>query len=339
MAKGFTQQELADRAQVTRAQVSAIEANRHSPSVDAALRLARALDATVEAIFAVSPEPIHVGLVAGTGPVVVSRVGDRRVHAPLAHLVAPDGWGLADGVVGNGVVGNGVVGNGTLGEGLDMLPEADEHGLLVAGCDPLLGLAAAIIAMRRGPRIVAVHQSTGSAIEALRAGLAHGVVVHGPARSFPRPPVEVLRWQLGTWQVGIAAMGRTRVRSLEELASRRLRTAQREPGAGSQRALERALARIGASPSLPGPSVSGHLDAARSVTLGVPAGVTMEAAARAFGLEFLPLEAHRSELWIDARWTDHPGAVALVESLTSRALVSRAVLLPGYDTQAMGVAA
>ena len=225
MAKGFTQQELADRAQVTRAQVSAIEANRHSPSVDAALRLTRALDATVEAIFAVCPEPIHVGLVAGTGPVVVSRVGDRRVHAPLAHLVAPDGWGLADGVVGNGVVGNGVVGNGTLGEGLEMLPEADEHGLLVAGCDPLLGLAAAIIAMRRGPRIVAVHQSTGSAIEALRAGLAHGVVVHGPARSFPRPPVEVLRWQLGTWQVGIAAMGRTRVRSLEELASRRLRTA------------------------------------------------------------------------------------------------------------------
>jgi putative molybdopterin biosynthesis protein len=171
---------------------------------------------------------------------------------------------------------------------------------------------------------------------ALTNGVVHGVVVHGRKGTLPKPPVDVRRWRFASWQVGIASSpSRRETITIAQMAERRLRTAQREEGAGTQRALERALTAVGA-PTLPGPRVDGHIDAARHVAAGVPAGITMEAAARAFGLEFLPLETHYSELWIDERYIDHRGAIALVSLLSDRALLSRAQHLPGYDINHMG---
>src|SRR5438128_7709196 len=57
-AKGWSQAELARRAGISRAAVSAIEVNRLVPSVAAALALATALDGTVEDLFgAARPAP------------------------------------------------------------------------------------------------------------------------------------------------------------------------------------------------------------------------------------------------------------------------------------------
>lgn len=325
MRQGISQAELAERAGVTRQSLGAIEAGRHSPSVDAALRLAAALGVAVENLFtppdARPDTPVADRVPHGT-PVVVGRVGEHRVHAPVRHLISSsESWALADGFVGD--------------DGVELLSEVDENGLVVAGCDPLLGMAAAMLAQRRGPRLVPVHLSTGAAVSALSRGVVHGVVVHGPAGSLPTPPVGVRRWQFSTWQVGVASSSVRGVASIEQLAQRRVRTAQREPGAGTQRALERALSTVGVA-SLPGPRVDSHVDAARHVVAGLPAGITMEAAARAFGLTFLPLETHHSELWIDARYVGHRGAVALIGMLSDAALVNRARRLPGYDIAHMG---
>ena len=48
---GLTQTELAARAGVSRQLVAAVETGHNTPAVDAALRLARALATTVEALF------------------------------------------------------------------------------------------------------------------------------------------------------------------------------------------------------------------------------------------------------------------------------------------------
>lgn len=316
---------MAERAGVTRQSVGAIEAGRHSPSVDTALRIAAALGVSVETLFSPSSSETHAPVGAsppdGT-PVVVGRVGEQRVYAPVRHLLnSSESWALADGFVGD--------------DGVDLIADVDESGFVVAGCDPLLGMAAAVLAQRRGPRIVPVHLSTGAAIDALSRGVVHGVVVHGPRRSLPKPPVGVRKWRFASWQVGVASSPGHAVASIEQLAERRTRTAQREDGAGTQRALQRALAAVGAS-SLPGPRVDSHVDAARHVVAGLRAGITMEAAAAAFGLTFLPLETHHSELWIDANHMDHRGADALVGILCDVALVNRAGRLPGYDVARMG---
>src|SRR5262245_2071831 len=48
---GWTQAQLADRAGISRTAVTAIEAERLSPSVETALSLAKALDTSVEELF------------------------------------------------------------------------------------------------------------------------------------------------------------------------------------------------------------------------------------------------------------------------------------------------
>jgi molybdate-binding protein len=210
---------------------------------------------------------------------------------------------------------------------------------VVAGCDPVLGLVAALVERTSPHRLVCAHASTGDAVTALAAGRVHGVVVHAVAGDLPPPPVAVRRWHLARWQVGLASGRRSGPPTVAELAERRPRVVQREAGAGTQRALERALAAVGAPPGLPGPVGSGHLDVARRLAQGPErVGVTMEAAARAYSLGFTPLEAHAVELWLDERWCGLPGAVALVEVLTGASFRRRAGLLD-YDLSACGTAA
>jgi putative transcriptional regulator len=48
---GMTQQELADRVGVTRQTVNAIEANKYSPSLEVAFRIARVFGASLEKVF------------------------------------------------------------------------------------------------------------------------------------------------------------------------------------------------------------------------------------------------------------------------------------------------
>jgi DNA-binding XRE family transcriptional regulator len=332
---GLGQVELAERSGVTRQSIGAIEAGRHAPSVDAALRIAQVLGLSVESLFAPQSNESHRGIGSpapiGT-PVVTAHVGTTPVYAPLRNLLsASESWALADGFVGD-------CGIETFDGANNGLTFGTNQGarLVVGGCDPLLGLAAAILERRHGPSVIPVHFSTGAAIAALSDGVVHGVVVHGRKGTLPKPPVGVKRWRFASWQVGVASSSsRKELMTIEQMAERRLRTAQREDGAGTQRALQRALSVVG-SPALPGPRVDGHIDAARHVVAGIPAGITMEAAARAFGLEFLPLETHHSELWVATEHLDHHGAVALAALLCDSALVKRAQRIPGYQTNHMG---
>jgi putative transcriptional regulator len=53
----ISQQTLADRAGVTRQTILAIEANKYSPSLALAFRIARAFNRTVEEVFQFAPSP------------------------------------------------------------------------------------------------------------------------------------------------------------------------------------------------------------------------------------------------------------------------------------------
>ena len=326
-ARGWSQAELARRAGVTRQLVGAVEAGRHTPNVSAALGLAEALATTVEALFAPSNaqvvDVLGIQQPAGT-PVRTSRVGDRLIAVPDEHRIAgPEAWAMADAVTG--------------ADGLTWLPGGSAAEVLIAGCDPILGVLSGLVE-RTGHRMLGVHASTGRAVQALAEGRAHGVLVHGPRRDLPPPPVPVRRWRVGCWQVGLGApKAKGLAPSIDELATRRAKVVQRDAGAGTQRALVRALRDAGAQPDLPGPLGTGHLDVARRVAYGgVAAGVLMEAAALAFDLPFTPLEQHSVELWVALEWVTLPATIALLEALASEALVARSRLLGGYDTTGCG---
>lgn len=323
--QGLSQQALAARAGLTRQLVGAMEAGRHTPNVTAALAVARVLGVSVEELFgdvAARAVPIIAGEHAD-GPVRAGRVGDDLVVT--SSTLVDERWGLADGLVAD--------------DRLELFPGNAPAALVVAGCDPLLGTLAEHVERATRHRVLVVHASSGRAIEALRAGRAHVAVVHGPAGSLEVPPgVAVRRWRLASWRAGLAGAGRRPI-PVEELASRRAKVLQREPGASTQAALQRALAAIGADAPLPGPVGSGHLDVARRVrSQEAPAGVTMEAAALALGLAFAPLEEHEVEVWIDERWHDLRAALALVEVLGGTTFARAAATIAGYDLAGVGTA-
>ena len=314
---------MAARAGVSRQLVGAVEAGRHLPRVDAALALADALGVAAEELFN-DERPTPAGVVgpappSGT-PVRLGRVGDRLVCAPAPS--AGEWWEPADAVLHP--------------DGPELFPGA-RPGSVAVGCDPALGLAAALGSSRGAPRLLALATSTASAIEALAAGRAHAAVAHGPEGRFPTPPVgmRLHRWHVARWQVGLAApAGLASGWAQEALAGRR-RVVQREAGAGSQATFERCVeAADGRIPD--GPLVAGHLEAARRALTDGLAAVTIEPAARAFGLAFHPLEQHGAQLWVPDQWHLEPGVVALADLLVSPALQRHLEAVGGYDLAECG---
>ncbi len=324
---GWSQQELADRSGLSRSLVAAVEAGRQQPSVAAALALGRTLGCSVEELFGPEAEPATpvLGSASERGSAVLTvRVGHRLVSESTAHQVAaPERWVAGDAVVGE---------DGAL----TWLPGGRTDGIVLAGCDPALGLLAELVGRASHHRVVTVHASTGRALDALAAGAVHGVLVHAASGGLPPSPVPVRRWHVASWAVGLASAAAA-TPTVEELAERGSTVAQRDPGAGSQLALVRALQRAGVDQALAGPTGDGHLDVARRVRSGqVDAGVTMEAAARTLDLGFRSLEVHDAQLWIDERYASLPEVAVLGSVLCEAAFARQAEVLPGYDVAGCG---
>lgn len=321
LACGLTQAELAARAGVSRQLVAAVEAGRNTPAVDAALGLAHALATSVEELFADKPSeviPALGGSLCDGAPLRFGRVAGQLVASELAdHGISGATWAKPDGVLDSGQ--------------LRLFPGASPAGTVLAGCDPAIGVAEAMLD-GLGPRsLLAISAPTDTALRALAAGGIHAAVVHGLPHDLPAPPIPLIRWHLARWQVGLAVPPKLSDHSLEALVGSGVPFARRDPAAASQQALERARAAAGIGPTPPGPQASGHLDAARLAATLDGAGITTEGAARAFHLRFRPLEDHVVEIWAAERWLDHPGINALADLLTTTAFTERIAHFGGYD--------
>lgn len=324
LAAGLSQAALARVAGVSRQAIGATEAGLHRPGVDAALAIAAAVGRSVEELFAAGPpaaEPVFGTSGAEGSPVLAARLGELVVYAPADAALSVEGWPVANAVLRSGRP--------------QPLPGADLDGFVVVGCDPALGLAAALGAPAGPRRVIALSGSTATALRAVREGRAHAALVHGVAGRLPRAPRGALRLHLAKWRVGLATRG-PRPRSVAELCKGRARIVQREEGASSQAAFLAAVQAEGrARPD--GVVATGHLDAARRVAQGASAGVTMEPAALGCHLAFTALEEHVAELWIDPRWRDHLGVQAFGGVLRSAAFTTRLSLIGGYDLAGCGL--
>jgi DNA-binding XRE family transcriptional regulator len=323
----MTQAELAIRAGVSRQLVAAVEAGRNTPAVDAALGLARALGTTVEDLFATDDTPNVVAALGGRlrddAPLRIGRVADQLVAAELPdHGIAGATWAKADAVLEAGR--------------LRLFPGASPAGLVLAGCDPALGVAEAMLG-GLGPRsLLTISAPTGTALRALARHRIHAAVVHGLPGQLPQSPVPVVRWHMAHWQVGLATSQPLRRSSLSAVLGGEKPLVHRDPEAASQQALDRARIAAGVDVAPSGPRATGHLDAARIAAQRDAVAVTIEGAARAFDLRFLPLEEHVVEIWIAAQWVGHPGVGALGELLAATAFTQRISQFGGYDLTGCG---
>lgn len=345
-ARGLSQVALAAAASLTRQSVGAIEAGRAMPAVDVALRLAKALDCTVEELFgevsaeaSVASEPLITPL---TGRVALAQIGGRWIAYPLS------GSGMrtsADGLAGQ-----------LAGGSLDVEPvrstsEAREN-VVMMGCAAALGLLTDRLNSRPGPgRFIWVASSSTRALEALakrqthvagvhlvdtRTGQANVVDVRRHAGSEPVVLVTLARWEEG---LVTAAGNPKKLRRAADLARRGLRLVTREPGSGARRLLDHELRAAGLADDLasgPHLQATGHLEVAHAVSIGAAdVGVATRDAAIAYGLDFVPLAEERYDLAIPLTAMEDPRIQRLLDVMTAAPL-RRELASLGYDVQSCG---
>ena len=362
-ARGYSQQQLAGMAGISRQAVSALESGVSDPSLRVALALARALGMTVEELF--GPESAAPTLLAHTVPpeagpdlpagtrVALAPIGEAFAALPLTGPTSSRAGFLPAGGLMTGRPA-------TPGQPVPGLPagqaEVQPIGpprptLIVAGCDPALPLLEAPLALLDPPIGFTWWPCTSS--EALRlaaAGLVHAAGVHlrgrsggyntGPAGESLGAGTEVIGFS--AWREGLVVRPdlSDAVGGVADVVAAGLRLVNREPGAEARRVLDRELASL----NVPGADVpgyqttaTGHLQVADAIAAGLAdAGVASEPAALAYGLAFVPLAAERFDLVIPARQAASREVQALVRVLSSRWLIDQLASLPGYDPAPCG---
>lgn len=322
--QGLTQARLAELAGVSRQLVGAVEAERHLPRVDAAVALARVLGVPVEELLVTPPAGEIVGVTASLREGALVRtvtVGERLVCVPSTDSGAA--WARADAVVRDGRIER---------------FEPARDGALVAGCDPAIATVAGLLDASGGG-VVPVLTSSRTAVAALAEGRVHAAIVHGRDEDASVAPAGTRRWCVARWQVGLAAPADAPDDWVAAALAGRVPVVQREPGAGSQAAFERAVAAAGRiDPArVPGPVVGGHEEAARRAAIDGMIAVTIEPAALAAGVLFHPLEVHASQLLATSVSLETRAVQRFLDELVGARLRRRLESVGGYDLSQVGV--
>ncbi len=343
---GWSQGELASRSGLSRAGISAIETGRLIPSTAAALALASAMSCTVESLFrlpgARPSEPREEWAWATPLPSCRywrAEVGGRRYLYP----VEVSSMGL--------VPHDGMSRDGTLE---DHRRDDPSQTLVMACCDPAVGLLAAELARHSDLRLIVLRRSSRAALDLLDRGLIHAAGVHlaradvaeGNAASIRQHldegsgrggDLRVLR--VADWDEGIAMAPGLGLGTIREVVTARgLRWVLREPGSGAQQCLDEILQ--GLEPRRPGRRCHRALDH-RGVAEAIrgqsaDAGICLRIAGEEAGLSFLSVRQEAYDICMtEALLNDRRGR-ALVNVIRSSAYRRLLDDLPGYSTARTG---
>jgi putative molybdopterin biosynthesis protein len=350
--RGVSVNHLASVAGVTRQTIHAIEVGTFVPNTAVALRLARVLDTSVEELFAPIDEPPAVKgrveqamLLPGSEiPVPGQPVQLCRVHDQLVAS-APSAWHpffpAADAAISAGT--KKLSGKAKLE--VFGLANSFEDRILVTGCDPALSVLARH-AQSVGIELVLAHRNSSQALELLKAGHAHVAGTHlrdnvpTVQKLFPKASVAVI--SLAVWEQGIitATNNPKGIRGVEDFARPDVRIVNRETGSGSRALLELHLKKAGIQPSAVQGYDSfapGHLPAASQVRSGaVDCCIATRAAARVFGLHFIPLALERYDFALRKDSLDIPRIRNLFDILYRANFRRELQGLADYDTRVAG---
>jgi molybdate-binding protein/DNA-binding XRE family transcriptional regulator len=357
--RGYSAAALARKVDVSRQTVYAMEAESYVPNTLLALRLARVLEVPVEELFRLedeSPKPpptqevdllpggpaIELGL-----PVQLCQVDKRTMGvspSPVAWHLPP-----ADAIV----VESGGKEPRARKARVQLFQDAEQLGsrLLMAGCDPAMSVLARHL-QKSDIELVLAHRNSSQALDLLRMGCVHIAGSHlrdeatGESnlpevrKLFPRRTAAVIAFAV--WEEGIVvAKGNPKgIREIADFARKGVALVNREAGSGSRSLLDATLKRLGITSSrIKGYNqvAYGHLPAAWQVRTGsADCCVATRAAARVFGLDFVPLVSERYDLVIRRQHLAMPAVQLLLDTVSRTAFRRELEALGGYDTSAAG---
>jgi molybdate-binding protein/DNA-binding XRE family transcriptional regulator len=358
--RGISAAQLAKAAEISRQTVYAMEAGTYVPNTAVALRLARVLDVSVEDLFVLPEESLapelrraEVTLLPGSDnpwagqPVQLCRVEKRL----MASAPSPVQWYFpaSDAVVAGAAGAAGA--HGKTAVQVFQVGEDFRNRILIAGCDPAISVLARYV-QAAGIQLVLAHRNSSQALALLKEGCIHVAGTHlrddasGESnipeigRRFAKNAVAVISYAV--WEEGIVtARGNPKgIRGVEDLERPDVTIVNREAGAGSRRLLDSRLERLGIATTRVrgyGDEAPGHLPAAWRVRSGAAdCCIATRAAARLFGLDFIPLVSERYDLAIRKHHLDLPGIQVLLETLGRSSFRRELESLGGYDTRMAG---
>ncbi len=332
LGRGWSQAELARRAGISRAAVSAIEIERLVPSVAAALALAGAFGCHVDALFSLdrgaASSPVWAWP-AASDPCRYwhAEVGGRTLLFPVE-------------ATGLGVLGHdGVCQHGTI------VPHSQnlaEQTLVMASCDPAAALLAAEIARKSPVRLVVLTRSSSEALGLLGKKVVHVAGVHLAKTGKKGGNAAAVKQQLGSgysllrvarWQEGLALAPGLGIKSVGAALRKKLRWVGREAGSGARDCLDELLE----DRDRPRREARDHRGVAEAIRCGwADVGVCVRLVSEDAGLDFLGVRDETYDLCFATGMTDDPRIQALISAVRSKSYQRLLGELPGYDTQSAG---
>ena len=330
--RGWSQDDLARRAGLSRAGISAIETDRLVPSAAAALALAEALECRVEDLFRLrrqKPGPAHWAWPSKHEP---SRYWIAEVHGvSRLYPTEPTAIGMIphDGVSGRA-------------DCVEKVPLDPKQTLVLACCDPAVGLLADL-ASAVGIRLLPIQRSSRSALELLGQGLVHAAGVHLSRANQPDGNARVVQEMLGAgysllrvarWEEGIALSPTCQVRSLRSAVHSRLRWVGREDGSGARQCLDELLGRQRQDPPCLASDHRGVADAIRNGW--ADAGVCLRLVSEEADLDFFGVREEAYDLCFPSSLAGDRRIETLQEIVRSPGYRKMLGELPGYDSTQAG---
>jgi len=356
---GMQQQDLAEAIGVSRQTLSLIEAGETVPSTQIALSLAHELRCRVEDLFSLRSD----GQVIEAEFVGDANLGTKDARKKRVSL----GW-VADRWVAHSLETDEALALGTPADGIATLsaekgetkskirPLRDmdslQRNLLVAGCDPALGVLGRHLEERfHGPRLHWIEKASRPALEELAQKRVHIAGMHLLGHGSAGDNATTVRERFGadsmvlvtlaSWEQGFVSRPEQKYRSVADMERKSTRIIAREAGAGAQELLESVYRKAGRvwKHDTPVAIARGHRAVAQMVALGMgDVGVATRSAAASFGLHFEPLAEARFDLVFPAALAAQAQVQALLDCLSSARFRQDIAGMTGYQTARTGVA-
>jgi molybdate-binding protein/DNA-binding XRE family transcriptional regulator len=331
--RGWSQVELAAKAGISRAGLSAIETGRLVPSAAAALSLARVFNCSVESLF-------QLGGRDGAGQ---SRWAWAPAKIPMRVWTAEVGGQMVIYPVEDGEQGclphDGVWD----GKNLDLDPSAAAARTLVIGtCDPAAGLLAAELASAENIRLIAIRRSSQAALSLVAEGVVHGAGIHladdrhkkgNQVVAAKAMRANVCLLHVADWEEGVAMRPGDSARDIKHLVQGDRRWVGRDVGSGARQCQDLTLA----GHQTPRHTVNSHRAVADAIRAGwAEAGICLRLVSDQAGLEFLSVRWEPYDLCFSAEFATDARYAALLRVLRSARFRRLLSALPGYATKKTG---
>jgi prepilin-type processing-associated H-X9-DG protein/prepilin-type N-terminal cleavage/methylation domain-containing protein len=312
---GWSQDELARRAGISRTAVSAIEVARLAPSVTAALSLAKALSTTVEALFEPGRVAAEWAWPAAQSP---TRYWLAEVNGRLLRYPSESG-------------SIGVVPHDGVFPGDAEISETAGSTLAIACCDPAIGLLASEYARQTGFRLLSFSRSSRQALDLLGRGAIHAAGVHFASRNSEMVQEslsgEHRLLRVARWEEGLAVTRSAAKSSITGLVRSRPNWVGRESGSAARECQDEV--KPGRSPER---MAFDHRGVAEAVRCGwADVGVCHRFVCEEAGLVFLGVRQEPFDLCFPEALAGDRRVVGLVDVVRSKRYRRLLGDLPGYD--------